>query len=143
MKYREAQQVDPAQNQGKDAAEPETRISKMTKMASDMENPATALREVDKLEGARNTLPSEICRLESEYTAVSMLDNIPECKIEQILRGIAEKMESLNREALKDLLSSGPRMNARSITTLVSLWGIRWRPQGDSNPCCRDENPVS
>ncbi len=18
-----------------------------------------------------------------------------------------------------------------------------WRPQGDSNPCCRDENPVS
>ena len=19
----------------------------------------------------------------------------------------------------------------------------RWRPQGDSNPCCRDENPVS
>ena len=20
---------------------------------------------------------------------------------------------------------------------------INWRPQGDSNPCCRDENPVS
>ena len=106
MKYREARQVDPAQNQGKDAAELETRISKMTKMAFDLENPATALRKVDKLEGARNTLLSEICRLESEYTAVSMLDNISECKIEQILRGIAEKMESLNREALKEHLSS-------------------------------------
>ena len=20
---------------------------------------------------------------------------------------------------------------------------LRWHPQGDSNPCCRDENPVS
>ena len=78
----------------------------MTKIASDLENPATALREADKLEGARNTLPSEICRLESEYTAVSMLDNLSECKIEQILHGIAENMESLSREATKDLLSS-------------------------------------
>ena len=78
----------------------------MTKMASDLENPATALREVDKLEGARNAMLSEICRLENEYTAVSMLDNISESKIEQILRGIAERMESLSREALKDFLSS-------------------------------------
>ena len=106
MKYREAHQVDPAQNQRTDAAELETRISKMMEMASDLENPAPALREVDKLERARNALLSEIGRLETEYTAASMLDNISEAKIELFLRGIAENMESLSREALKDFLSS-------------------------------------
>jgi site-specific DNA recombinase len=106
MKYREAHQVDPAQNQRTDAAELETRISKMLEMASDLENPAPALREVDKLERARNALLSEIGRLETEYTAASMLDNISEAKIELFLRGIAENMESLSREALKDFLSS-------------------------------------
>ncbi len=34
-----------------------------------------------------------------------MLDNISEAKIEQFLRGIAENMESLSREALKDFLT--------------------------------------
>ena len=22
-------------------------------------------------------------------------------------------------------------------------WEVKWRPLGESNPCCRDENPVS
>jgi hypothetical protein len=35
-----------------------------------------------------------------------MLDNISEVKIEQFLRGIAENMESLSREALKDFLAN-------------------------------------
>ena len=106
MKYREAHQVDPAHNQRADAVELEKRISKMMEMASNLENPAPALREVDKLERARNVLLSEIGRLETEYTAASMLDNISEAKIKQFLRGIAENMESLSREALKDFLSN-------------------------------------
>jgi hypothetical protein len=35
-----------------------------------------------------------------------MLDDISESKIKQFLRGIAENMESLSREALKDFLSN-------------------------------------
>ena len=35
-----------------------------------------------------------------------MLDNISEAKIKQFLRGIAENMESLSREALKDFLTN-------------------------------------
>ncbi len=73
----------------------------MMEMVTDLENPGPALREVDKLERARNSLLSEISRLEAEYTAASMLDSISEVKIEQFLRGIAENMESLSREALK------------------------------------------
>lgn len=75
-------------------------------MASDLENPAPALREVDTLERARNALLSEIRRLETEYTAASMLDDLSEAKIEKFLRGIAENMESLKQEALKDFLSN-------------------------------------
>ena len=106
MKYREAHQVDPAQNQRADAAELEKRISKMMEMASTLENPAPALREVDKLERARNALLSEVRRLESEYTAAAMLDDISEAKIERFLGGIAENMETLSREALKDFLAN-------------------------------------
>lgn len=79
---------------------------KMMEMASNLKDPAPALREVDKLECDRNALLSEIGRLETEYTAASMLDNISEAKIEQFLRGIAENMESLSREALKDFLTN-------------------------------------
>ncbi|HEB86111.1 MAG TPA: hypothetical protein ENI68_03710 [Gammaproteobacteria bacterium] len=106
MKYREAHQADPAKNQRTDAAKLETRISKMMEMASSLKDPAPALREVDKLECERNALLSEIGRLETEYTAASMLNNISEAKIEQFLRGIAENMESLSREALKDFLTN-------------------------------------
>ncbi len=106
MKYREAHQADPAKNQRTDAAELETRISKMMEMASNLKDPAPALREVDKLECDRNALLSEIGRLETEYTAASMLDNISEAKIKRFLRGIAENMESLSREALKDFLTN-------------------------------------
>ena len=106
IKYREAHQVDPAQGQRTDVAELENRISKMMEMASDLENPAPALREVDKLERARNALLSEIRHLETEYTAASSIDDISESKIKQFLRGVAESMESLSREALKDILSN-------------------------------------
>ncbi len=106
IKYREAHQVDPAQNQRTDAAELEKRISRMMEMASELENPAPALREVDKLERTRNTLLTEIRRLESEYTAASMLEDISEAKIEQFLHGIAENMESMSREVLKDFLAN-------------------------------------
>ncbi len=49
---------------------------------------------------------SEIRRLETEYTAASMLDGISEAKIAKFLHGIAGNMESLSREALKDFLSN-------------------------------------
>ena len=106
MKYREAHQLDPAQNQRTDVEELEKRISKMMVMASNLEDPGPALREVDKLERIRNALLAEIRRLETEYTAASMLDDISEAKIEQFLYGISEDMESLSRESLKDFLSN-------------------------------------
>lgn len=106
IKYREAHQVDPAQDQRLDVAELENRISKMMEMASTLENPAPALREVDKLERKRNAQLSEIRRVETEYTAASMLDGISEAQIKQFLCGIAENMNSLSRDSLKDFLAN-------------------------------------
>jgi site-specific DNA recombinase len=106
LKYREAHRVDPAQQHRTDVKDLEMRISKMMEMATGLENPAPALREVDKLERSRNALLSEINRQETEYTAASMLNNISEAKIEKFLRGIAENMESLSREAMKDFLAN-------------------------------------
>jgi len=126
IKYREAHSADPACDLRPEISELEKRISKMMVMASELENPAPALREIDKLEQARNAQLSEIRRLEAEYTAASMLDDISEAKIEQFLEGLAEDIDSLSKESLKEFL------NAESTTGLQSIYGIRWRPQGEA-----------
>jgi hypothetical protein len=78
----------------------------MMEMASGLENPAPALREVDKLELTRTAQLCEIKRLETEYTAASTLDAISEAQIGQFLHGIAENMDSLSRESVKDFISN-------------------------------------
>ena len=105
-KYREAHRADPARDLRAEISEMERRISKMMGMASELENPAPALREIDKLEQARNVQLSEIRRLEAEYTAASMLDDISEAKVKQFLLGIAEDIDSLSKESLKEFLSN-------------------------------------
>jgi hypothetical protein len=59
----------PDRNQRGDVTELEKRISKMMEMASDLENPAPALREVHRLDRARNALLWETMHLETTYTA--------------------------------------------------------------------------
>ncbi|MBK9132469.1 MAG: recombinase family protein [Gammaproteobacteria bacterium] len=106
IKYREAHREDPAKNLRIEIKEVEARISKLMEMATQMDTPAPALRQVEKLEGTRLTLADEIERQEKEYTAASLLDNITETHVERFLGGIAENMEIMDREGLKDFLSS-------------------------------------
>ena len=79
--------ADPARDLRAEISGMERRISKMMGMASELDDPAPALREIDKLEQARNAQLSEIRRLEAEYTAASMLDDISEAKVKQFLMG--------------------------------------------------------
>lgn len=106
IKYREAHREDPAGEMRGEIRDVENRIAKMMELASQLENPAPALREVDKLEARRGALAAEICRLEQEYVAASLLDNITESHVERFLRGVAANMEELDRESLKDFLST-------------------------------------
>ena len=70
-----------------------------------------------------------------------MLDDSFETKFERFLRGIAENMESLNREALNDFLSDvigqvtlDPATHECQIDYRIGIkLGIRWHPQGESS----------
>ncbi len=94
---------------------------------------------------------SEIGRLETEYTAASMFNDISEDKIKRFLNGVAENMESLNREALKDLLSNvigqvtlDPATHECQIDYRIGIdLGDKVASPRGSNPCYRRERPVS
>ena len=45
-------------------------------------------------------------RREQEYTSAALLDNITEADVKTLLGGIAENIDAMNRETLKDFLSS-------------------------------------
>jgi hypothetical protein len=106
IKYREAHSEDPARNLRQELAGIENQITKMMKLAAGMDNPAPALREVEELEQHRTAIASEIARCEQEYTAASLLDNLTEAHVETLLDGIAENIEAMGRENLKDFLSN-------------------------------------
>ncbi len=76
------------------------------KVALDMDDPAPALREVEALERQRNALAAEVSRLEQQYTAASLLDKITEAHVATLLDGIAENIDAMARENLKDFLST-------------------------------------
>ena len=106
QKFREAHRFDPAEDLRPEVVKIADQISKMMGMASQLEDPAPALREIDKLEKKRKTLVAEIQKQEQEYTAAALLENYTELHVTSFLSGISENMESMDREALKDLLSS-------------------------------------
>ena len=106
LKYREVHREDPAKDLRTEIKEVETRITKMMELGAQLENPAPALREVDTLERRRGLLAEEIARREKEYMAASLLDHVTEAHVAQFLAGIAVNMEEMDREALKDFLST-------------------------------------
>jgi site-specific DNA recombinase len=106
IKYREAHREDPAKDLRLEVKAIETRIAKMMELGSQMENPAPALREVDMLERRRNLLAEEVTRLEKEYMAASLLDCITETHVQKFLVGIAENMDEMDREAMKDFITT-------------------------------------
>lgn len=106
VKYREAHREDPTKDLRIEVKEIETRIAKMMELGAQMENPAPALREVDTLERRRNIVAEEITRIEKEYMAASLLDCITETHVQKFLVGIAENMDEMDREAMKDFITT-------------------------------------
>ncbi len=106
IKYREIHREDPAKDLRIEVKEIETRIAKMMELGAQMENPAPALREVDTLEKRRSILVEEVTRLEKEYMAASLLDCITETHVQKFLVGIAENMDEMDREAMKDFITT-------------------------------------
>jgi site-specific DNA recombinase len=105
-KHQEATAVDPTKDVRHKLMDLEKKISRMINMASQLENPAPALREVDELEAQRGVMKKELGRLEMEYSANAVLANITEDQIGDMLKGISQDMKEMDKEILKDQLST-------------------------------------
>ena len=75
--------------------------------ASKMDDPDPALRQIEKLERERKLLLDEARRLVQENEAAEAMKDITENDVRKLLQSIADDTQRMDREALKDLLSSG------------------------------------
>jgi hypothetical protein len=82
------------------------KIGRMMEFATKLDDPDPALRQVEKLEQERKSLLDEVRRLEQEDQAAKMIKSINEHHVRKLLQGIADNMQHMNREALKDMLAS-------------------------------------
>ena len=76
------------------------RISKTMDFASELEDPAPALRKINELEKTRKVVANEITTLEREYKAQSSLAHITEDDLKQSLNNLAEGMLDPSKEAI-------------------------------------------
>ena len=106
QKFREAHRSDPAEELRPEVNRIAAQISRMMTLAAQLEDPAPALREIDKFEKNRKSLLADIEKLEQAYTAAALLENYTESNVALFLNGISDEIENMDREALKDLLSS-------------------------------------
>ena len=82
------------------------KIGRMLELAAGLSDPAPALREIDKLEKQRTSLAAELAQLEREQESLDALKKITEKDVRRVLNGILEDMDTMHREALKDLLGT-------------------------------------
>ena len=96
--------ADPGRPLRAELAELERRIARMMELAAGMEEPAAALREVDKLERARAEAAAELVRAEREHAAASALAGVTEDQVAAMLAGIADDLRAADRGQVKELL---------------------------------------
>ncbi len=154
--HRETLPIDPTTPLRDRIAEIARQVARTMRMAIEMEIPGPALRLVEDLERERAALVAEIARLEQEYQRFQSLAILDESSIARFLSSLADDIE----QAGAPLTARGSRMSYKHwsnelVSTLTpytvksntrSIYrqsGIRWRPQGDSNPCYRRERAVS
>lgn len=82
------------------------RISKALDIASQLSDPAPALRKIDELEAQRKALASELARLDAERELAMAAANVSEDKIRAILAQIAEEAKDTERGDLRSVIAS-------------------------------------
>jgi len=115
------------------------KIERMLELAAGLNDPAPALREIDKLEKQRASLTAELAQQEREQKALDALKKITEKDVRRVLSGVLEEMTSLHQEALKDLLGAltekillDPDSLECRIHYRIGIENRKWRPQGES-----------
>lgn len=71
------------------------KIGRMLELAAGLNDPAPALREIDKLEKQRTSLAAELAQLEREQEALDTLKKITEKDVRRVLSGVLEDMATM------------------------------------------------
>jgi site-specific DNA recombinase len=101
-----AQGEDPTQPVRARLKELNQRVSRMMDFTASLQDPGPALRKIDELEQQRKAVLEELARLEKESGLNSQLAEITEPMVKQLLRGVVEEIQAMDREGLKDMLAS-------------------------------------
>jgi hypothetical protein len=78
-------------------------VSKLIDLATELETPFPALREIEKLARRRDTLAAEISWLEQEYVSASTRSHITESRVARILGSIAVDIDGINQHISRGL----------------------------------------
>lgn len=83
----------------------ETAIGRMMDLATDMADPAPALRKIEKLEEERKALTGTAERATQEAAARAAWQQVTEADVRATLNAMVADIDALDREALKDWLA--------------------------------------
>lgn len=96
---------DPARELRKELIAISDRIQATLALAPRLEDPAPALREVDRLERERRRISAEVDRLARERAAATALANITEAAVREVIVELRSDLAGDDRARMKDRLS--------------------------------------
>ena len=88
----------------KEMAEIERHITRLTELLGQTSMPDPLLRQIEKHEMRRMALDEEIARRAEIESDAEKVRTLTEAQVARVMRGLAEDMESLDRDRLKDFV---------------------------------------
>ena len=131
----------------KEIKEVEKQINEIITLLQKVKHQRPLLSKLDELEEERVELEGLIDQEQS--TKPSAAPIVSKSGIIKFLKdykesfqtGDVEKKKALLQSTIKNVELNGDRVKINP--SYVSITGVNWHPQGDSNPCCRRERAVS
>ncbi len=125
----------------------EKQIQDLVQLITQVKHQRPILEKIDLLEEERGTLEKLLS--ESDPATKKTWQNISESGVRKFSTSYKRSFDQGDFEQKKALIKScvgSIELNgneAKIKPSYVSITGLNWRPQGDSNPCCRRERAVS
>jgi DNA invertase Pin-like site-specific DNA recombinase len=101
------------------------KIGKMADLASEAERPRPFLEKIDELERQREKITVELCDLEEQQQAAEVFRAISEKDVRNLLASLAEHLQVIDREALKELIRGMVERIELCPTTLTARLHIK------------------
>ena len=125
----------------------EKQINELIDLVCQVQNKRSILDRIDTLEEERKLLLSRVSGTEDK--AKEIIQSVSMDSMEKFFKEYQQSFEKGDVELRKGLLRNCIEKaeldgNVLRINpSYKNITGVNWRPQGDSNPCCRRERAVS